>query len=211
VTGGTIEYLNKVGAATKVNVTPATAPVIEGPVIPLDMPMTVRKGIKNKNTPNAKTVYVAPAKDVYNYALERFKGSPLKGMTVEDGADYGIVKGTPEEWATFITKLVEKESEFQIDTKGDEGKYVGGSNGLGQLSPKDGSNKLNYTFGKDFTIEELKNPLFNIEATIRVVEALVSADRVIRKDDRGAGRYFPNTLRNHRAKWKEPVKELPEE
>jgi len=210
-TGGTIEYLNKVGAATKVNVTPATAPVIEGPVTPLDMPMTVRKGIKNKNTPNEKTVYVAPAKDVYNYALERFKGSPLKGMTVEDGADYGIVKGTPEEWATFVTKLVEKESEFQIDTKGDDGKYIGGSNGLGQLSPKDGSNKLNYTFGKDFTMEELKNPLFNIEATIRVVEALVFADRVIRKDDRGAGRYFPNTLRIHRAKWKEPVKELPEE
>jgi len=203
VTGGTVDYLNKVGAATKINVTPPTAPVIEGPVIPLDMPITVREAKKE-----GKTVYVAAANDVYNYALERFKSSPLMGMTVEDGADYGIVKGTPEEWATFITKLIEKESSFQIDTKGDEGKYVEGSNGLGQLSPKDGGNTVNYTFGRDFTMEELKNPLFNLEATIRVVEALVSQDRVIRKDNRGAGRYFPNTLRNHRAKWKDPVKEL---
>jgi hypothetical protein len=170
------------------------------------MPITVRKAKKE-----GKTVYVAAANDVYNYALERFKSSPLKGMTVEDGADYGIVKGTPEEWATFITKLIEKESSFQIDTKGDKDKYVGGSNGLGQLSPDDGGNTVNYTFGGDFTMEELKNPLFNLEATIRVVEALVSQDRVIRKDDRGSGRYFTNTLRNHRSKWKEPVTELPEE
>lgn len=202
-TGGTVDYLSKVGAATKINVTTSTTPVLEGPVIPLNLPMTVREAKKDD-----KIVYVASANDVYNYALERFKNSPLKGMSIEDGADYGIVKGTPEEWATFITKLIEKESSFVIDTLGDEGKYVGGSNGLGQLSPKDGGNKVNYTFGKDFTKEELKNPLFNLEATIRVVEALISKDKVIRKDSRGTARYFPNTLRNHRSVWKDPVTEL---
>jgi hypothetical protein len=162
--------------------------------------MTVRE-VKE----DGKTLYKADSTDVYNYALERFKNSPLKDMKVVDGAQYGVANGTPEEWAFFITKLVEQESGFKIDTLGDEGKYVGDSNGLGQLSPGDGGNTDNYTFGKDFTKEELRNPLFNLEATIRVVEALISQDRVIRENDRGAGRYFTNTLRNKVGRWKESI------
>ena len=164
------------------------------------MPITVKE-VKE----DGKTLYKADSTDVYNYALERFKNSPLNGMKVADGEQYGVANGTPEEWAFFITKLIELESGFKIDTLGDVGKYEGGSNGLGQLSPRDGGNTVNYTFGKDFTKEELKNPLFNLEATIRVVEALISQDSVIRKDNRGAGRYFTNTLRNKVARWKESI------
>ena len=126
-------------------------------------------------------------------SLSRFIGAevsetPLNGFVPEDGAAYGIKTGSPAEWARFFTVLAKLESSFKNSTKGDVGRFNGGSNGLFQLSRADARNhKLK---DSDFTMEELQDPTMNTKAAIAIAARLMLQDGVIAKGKRGAARYW---------------------
>jgi len=46
----------------------------------------------------------------YRSAVNQIRGSKLDGFIPKDGAKFGIVKGTPEEWARLYTMLTQQES-----------------------------------------------------------------------------------------------------
>jgi len=140
-------------------------------------------------------------KKLYAYTRDKVANSSLNGFVPKDGAKYGIRKGTPDEWARYFTYLAKLESSYRTTTVGDVGRFVGNSNGLFQLSPKDATN---YRFQKrPYTISQLRDPEFNTDAAIKIHEHWMRRDGVIsgRASNgavRGAARYW-GPLRTGRA------------
>tara|TARA_R100000900_G_scaffold18491_1_gene15401 strand:- start:1863 stop:3110 length:1248 start_codon:yes stop_codon:yes gene_type:complete len=114
---------------------------------------------------------------LYAYTRDRVADSSLNGFVPEDGAKYGIKKGTPDEWARYFTNLAKLESSYKTTTVGDQGRFVGNSNGLFQLSPNDATN---YKFQSNpYTISELRDPEFNTNQAIKIHEHWMDRDGII--------------------------------
>ena len=131
------------------------------------------------------------------------KGSSLEGYVPPDGAKHGIVTGSSEEWAAFYANLGVQESGNQNSVVGDEGRFVGNSNGIFQLSPLDYANyrgemeqagiQPGTTIdGKPaFTIEQLQDPETNSRAALVISENLIRRDGAIGSDSNtGMARYW---------------------
>ena len=124
---------------------------------------------------------------VYNYLRDKIASSELNGYVPADGDKYGI-NGSPESWANFLTNLAYIESGFNNNATGDIGKYVGGSNGLFQLSPNDA---INYGFQKEpFTIDQLRDPNFNMDIAVKIATKWVKEDGSIALGGQGMARYW---------------------
>ena len=152
------------------------------------------------STPPATSCGVPPnltaaQKERWNAQFNRMnrliKGSELEGYVPADGAQHGITTGSSEEWAAFYANLGVQESGNQNQVVGDEGKFVGNSNGIYQLSPLDYANyrgdmeQAGLTPGTTidgkpaFTIEQLQDPEVNSRATIAISERLIKQDGAI--------------------------------
>ena len=142
---------------------------------------------------------------LYAYMKERVENSSLKGFVPEDGARFGIKKGTPDEWARYFTHLARLESSYRTTTVGDVGRFDGNSNGLFQLSPNDA---LNYNFqNKPYSILQLRDPEFNADTTIKIHEYWMQREGVISGSGRqGAARCW-GPLRPGRA-WDQKIGNL---
>jgi hypothetical protein len=143
----------------------------------------------------APTNLTAAQKERWNAQFNRMnrliKGSALEGYVPADGAKHGITTGSSEEWAAFYANLGVQESGNQNQVVGDEGRFVGNSNGIYQLSPLDYANyrgdmeKAGLTPGTTidgkpaFTIEQLRDPEINSRATIAISERLIKQDGAI--------------------------------
>jgi len=124
---------------------------------------------------------------IYNTLREKIAVSSLNGYIPADGEKYGI-NGTPESWANFLTNLAYIESGFKTTAVGDVGRFVGGSNGLFQLSPNDA---LNYKIqSTPFTIAQLQDPNFNMDVTVKIVTDLTKKSGVIGLGGQGMARYW---------------------
>ena len=127
----------------------------------------------------------------FNRMNRLIKGSELEGYVPADGAKHGITTGSSEEWAAFYANLGVQESGNQNHVVGDEGRFVGDSNGIYQLSPLDYANyrgdmeKAGLTPGTTidgkpaFTIDQLRDPEINSRATIAISERLIKRDGAI--------------------------------
>lgn len=130
---------------------------------------------------------VAPSQ-LHGYMRQRVANSQLNGFVPRDGERFGIKTGAPEEWADYFTGLANVESGFGAKVVGDVGRFLGNSNGLYQLSPKDA---LNYKLrDRPFTMDELNDATFNADAAVKIHEKLVLGDGVIAEGKRGAARYW---------------------
>ena len=129
----------------------------------------------------------ADATEVYTYLRDQIASSGLNNYVPADGAKYGI-DGSPASWANFLTNLAYIESGFKNTAVGDVGVYEGGSNGLFQLSPNDA---LNYKLqDKAFSIQQLQDPKFNMDVTIKIATSLVKKSGVIALGGQGMARYW---------------------
>jgi murein DD-endopeptidase MepM/ murein hydrolase activator NlpD len=54
---------------------------------------------------------------LFRAAVEKFKASPLNGYVPKDGAQYGIVTGSPEEWARLAVALGRQESSLNPNVR----------------------------------------------------------------------------------------------
>lgn len=68
-------------------------------------------------------------KEFYQFAVEKFRNSPLNGFTPHDGVKYKI-DGSPESWAHFALRVATVESGFNVNTTNPSD--PGGSYGLFQ-------------------------------------------------------------------------------
>ncbi len=147
------------------------------------------------------------ARKLQSYIEGQILNSSLNNNPPKDGAKFGIPTGSSQEWARYFTRLAYLESGHAPGTVGDVGSFVGNSNGLFQLSPNDA---LNWNLqSTPFTIEQLQNPEFNINAAISIHEGLLREDNVIARGNRGASRYWGplqparenSTHQYHAASW----------
>ena len=105
--------------------------------------------------------------------------------------EFGINNGTAEEWGNYFGDLARYESSGNINTKGDVGKFMTGSNGLFQLSQLDFNNYssllkskgiTNDTYIKDergvlkpaFSMSQLQDPNTSILTAIAIHESQLS-------------------------------------
>ena len=139
----------------------------------------------------------------FNRMNRLIKGSSLEGYVPADGAKHGITTGSSEEWAAFYANLGVQESGNQNTVVGDQGKFVGNSNGIYQLSPLDYANyrgdmqraglQPGTTIdGKPaFTIGQLQDPEVNSRATLAISENLIRRDGAIGNNaNTGMARYW---------------------
>jgi len=126
---------------------------------------------------------------VYNAIRNEIANSRLAGFVPADARKYGIDRGNiTDSYSSLLTQLVGFESGFNPTRKGDIGRYLGGSNGLFQLSPNDA---LTYGFQKTpFTIQQLQDPSFNIKIGVKIFEANVLRDGVISGMNPGSQRPY---------------------
>lgn len=130
--------------------------------------------------------------EVRSYFIGAIRNSQLNGKIPSDASDFNI-DGSPESWANFFVTLGYKESSFKTGTVGDQGRadIPSGSHGLYQLSPEDGLNTNYNPSGEAYTLEELYDPEFNVDATIRIAEKLLNDDNIIAGGStRGLSRYW---------------------
>lgn len=166
----------------------------------MDDTSSTLKGQIDTSTPpatscGAPSSLTAAQKERWNAQFNRMnkliKGSALEGTVPADGAKHGITTGSSEEWAAFYANLGVQESGNQNHVVGDQGKFVGDSNGIYQLSPLDYANyrsdmeKAGLTPGTTidgkpaFTVEQLRDPDINSRATIAISERLIKQDGAI--------------------------------
>lgn len=123
--------------------------------------------------------------DLRSYLEQRIAGSGLNGFKPEDGAQYGV-DGSAKSWANFMTRLVEKESDFNSNDVSEPDAFRGGSRGLFQLSMDDAKN-YGLNGGRSFSPQQLADPKTNADAAVTIMERLVRKSGSIRQ---GAGRYW---------------------
>lgn len=128
------------------------------------------------------------------FLINDIKSSSLVGNKPADADRYNI-DGSAESWANFMVTLCQKESSFRTGTKGDIGRFNGGSNGLFQLSPDDA---VNYKFQKvPYTIEQLQDPTLNTRVTLKIMMSLLRQHNIINGGSKqGLSRYWGPIRRN---------------
>jgi hypothetical protein len=116
----------------------------------------------------------------YKAAVEKFRNSPLNGYVPTDGAKYGIVSGTPEEYARAATATAMQESSFNANAPG---------GGLNQFNEKDLRN-----YGIKGAVND---PNSQLDALVAQWSKHIPADKVFSEPGAGpgggwggAGRYF---------------------
>jgi len=119
------------------------------------------------------------------YLEQRIASSGLNGFKPQDGDSYGV-DGSAKSWASFMTKLVGKESDFNSNDVSEPHAFRGGSRGLFQLSFDDAKN-YGLNGGKAFSADQLADPKANADAAVSIMEKLVKKSGTIRG---GAGKYW---------------------
>lgn len=108
--------------------------------------------------------------ELQNYVTNRL-ASTNSSLLNKKFPEYGIREGTAEEWGKFFTKLAEKESTFNVKPRSEAGESdPGGSYGLFQVSPLNGTRYKANPAGRDWTIDELRDPENNTNTAIRIFE-----------------------------------------
>jgi hypothetical protein len=133
---------------------------------------------------------VSPA-ELNRALVQRLETSSLKGYVPQDAAKYGV-DGSTQSWANYLTKLVEKESYYNVNVRNDGD--AGGSVGLFQVSTLDGSRYGANPTGRNWTEAQLKDPANQIETAIKIHERQVLRTGTIANSrGAGAGGYFAST------------------
>lgn len=108
------------------------------------------------------------------YINARLEGSPLVGYVPADGAAYGIKTGSREEWTSFMVRLGENESEFNVNSSNSAD--PGGSVGVQQIGPRQAVVYGGYKptiGGTTISAAEAANPKVNTNTAVSMVEQLV--------------------------------------
>jgi hypothetical protein len=121
--------------------------------------------------------------DLYNAYKKAFTGSSLDGYVPKDGARWGIVKGTPDEWARLATTVSKQESGLRANAPG---------GGLNQFEQRD---LQNYGVGGS-----VNDPNAQVQALVNQWTKDIRRDGVVSQPAPGnagpgnawlgAGRYF---------------------
>jgi len=114
-----------------------------------------------------------PAKALYDALVKRFSSSPLNGFVPGDGARYGIVTGSPQEWARLTLALAKQESSLNSNES---------NGGLYQFNPGD---LQNYGLGG----RDPHDPNVSMEAMARQLEKYVIPSGNIGGRGTGPGTY----------------------
>jgi len=129
-----------------------------------------------------------------DYIEGRVANSKLNGFVPTDGAKYGV-DGSPKSWANHFIALGQAESNFNSNTTNTAD--PGGSYGIFQVSPFDGSRYGANPTGQNWTIAELRDPIINTNTAIAIYEKNVIRDGTIAgSTGKGAGGYFAATSMN---------------
>ena len=133
--------------------------------------------------------------DQLNSALEqRIANSSLNGYVPTDGAKFGV-DGSPKSWANYLTKLAEKESSYNINTRNNDD--PGGSLGIFQVSVLDGKRYGANPSGGNWTESQLKDPMNQIETVVKIHEKQVlKSGTIALGSGKGAGGYFAKASMN---------------
>lgn len=154
-------------------------------------------GLATSNiTPPSITIPVnATTAQVREYISNTLDNSKLIGYVPADGATYGIKTGSKEEWTNFMLRLAQFESGF--NTKSTNTTDPGGSYGLFQVSPLDGSRYRANPTGKNWTLEEIYDPYNNTLTAVKILERnIIKTGNIVNSSGQGAGGYFASTTMN---------------
>jgi hypothetical protein len=109
--------------------------------------------------------------DFYAAALQKIQNSSLNGFSPEDGGNYGI-NGTPQSWASFMTRMAWAESGTTIGNKGYVRPYIVGDEGRSYGVLQFGIGQGN----TGITPQNWRNAPSQIDAFIRFTESWVKND-----------------------------------
>jgi hypothetical protein len=116
------------------------------------------------------------ADSLYKYYVSQFRGSKLDGFIPKDGAQFGIIKGTPEEYARLALATSIQES------------------GLRANAPRGGLNQMAASNLRDYGVTgDVNDPTAQATALSNVFKKFIPQDGVITgpgRESAGAGRYF---------------------
>ena len=142
--------------------------------------------------PSSSIPVNATTAQVREYISTALNNSNLIGYIPADGATYGIKTGSKEEWTNFMLRLAQFESGF--NTRSTNTTDPGGSYGLFQVSPLDGSRYRANPTGKNWTLEEVYDPFNNTVTAVKILERnIIRTGNIVNSRGQGAGGYFAST------------------
>lgn len=127
-----------------------------------------------------------------NYLNDRIAGSKLENYVPADGGRYGIKTGSVDEWSSYFMRMARYESSFKTSTTNTND--PGGSFGIFQVSPLDGSRYGANPSGGNWSQSQLNDPFINAHTAVQIHERNVTRDgRITNSKGQGAGGYFAST------------------